>query len=174
MFELYGRSMPPRKSNRHINNTPTTPPPLPQPPSMDFAIFQVDVIVTVAIAIAQISNNGTNGTENGTNSSNQGGSHGRPRACSYKDFLNCKPKTFYGNGGVISLTRWFKKTESLFEFCTCPEENKVKFVAYAFADGALSWWNSHVKSLTLPMANAISWEDLKIMTLAEYYPTGEV
>ena len=41
-------------------------------------------------------------------------------------------------------------------------------------DRALSWWNSYVKSLTLPVANSMSWEDLKIMMLAEYYPGGEV
>lgn len=41
-------------------------------------------------------------------------------------------------------------------------------------DKALSRWNGYVKSLTLPVANAMSWEDLKILMLVEYCPRGEV
>lgn len=35
---------------------------------------------------------------------------GIQRACTYKDFINCKPRTFYGNEGVVGLTRWIEKT----------------------------------------------------------------
>lgn len=74
----------------------------------------------------------------------------------------------------IILKRWIEKTKSVFEICACPEESKVKFTACTFADGALSRWNGHIKLLTLPVANSMSREDLKIMMLAEYYLRGEI
>ena len=102
---------------------------------MDNVVFQAAVTAVMAALVAQISTNGSNGTGNGTNNSSQV----RPRECSYKYFANCKPKPFNGSGGVITLTRWFEKTESMFEICACPKEGKVKFVACTFIDGALSW-----------------------------------
>ncbi|XP_023735806.1 uncharacterized protein LOC111883714 [Lactuca sativa] len=141
---------------------------------MDIAIFQVVVIATVAAATAQISTNGANGLGGGTNKASQGRSQGYPRECSYKYFKNCKPKSFDGTVGVIALTRWFKKTESVFKIYACPEASKVKFAACTFSDRALTWWNGYVKSLTLPVANTMSWEDLKILILTEYCPGGEV
>lgn len=92
---------------------------------MDSAVIQGAVTTAMIASMAQISTNYNNGTGNGTDSSIQGESHGRLRRCSYKDFSNSKPKTFYGNGGVISLTRCFDKTESVFEIYACPEESKV-------------------------------------------------
>lgn len=94
--------------------------------------------------------------------------------CTYKDFANCKPITFRDDGGVIALMRWFEKTESVFDISACPEEFKVKYAACTFAEAALSWWNGHVKTLTLVVANSMSWEDLKAMMLEEYCPRGEV
>lgn len=72
------------------------------------------------------------------------------------------------------MTRWFEKIESMSEICSCPEELKVKFPACTFLDAALSWWSSHVKTLTLPMANSMGWDDLKVMLLEEDYPKGEI
>ena len=62
----------------------------------------------------------------------------------------------------------------MFEICACPEDSKVKFAACTFMNRALSWWNGYVKSLTIPIANAMNWEDFKIMMLLEYCPRGEV
>ena len=81
--------------------------------------------------------------------------------------MNCKPKSFNGNGGVIALMRWFEKTDSVFAICLFPEGSKVKFVTCTFSDKDLAWWNSHFKSLTLPIANYIGWENLKEMMLEE-------
>lgn len=55
-----------------------------------------------------------------------------------------------------------------------PYESKVKFVACTFADRDLSRWSGHIKTLTLLVANAMSWEDLKIMMLDEYCPRDEL
>ena len=55
-----------------------------------------------------------------------GGNGGNPKPCNYKDFLNCKPKSFFGICGVIELTRWFEKTESVFAISSCLADCKVK------------------------------------------------
>ena len=62
----------------------------------------------------------------------------------------------------------------MFEVCACPEGRKVKFAACTLSGRALTWWKSHVKSLTFIVANSLSWEDLKTMMLKEYCPRGEV
>lgn len=160
--------MPPCRSIRRVGNTPRAQPP-PTPYVVSAAFHAV-----MATAISQLSTNGTNGNGNSTNSSNHGNRHGYRRGWSYKDFSNCKPKPFYGNRGVIDLTRWFENTESVFKIHLFPKESKVMFVACTFVDGALSWWNGHVKSLPLPMANCMSWKDLKNMMLEEYNLRGEV
>ena len=98
----------------------------------------------------------------------------RLRECTYKDFTNCKPRTFNGIGGVIALSQWFEKTESIFEICSYTEGSKVKFVACTFSDRPLTWLNSHVKSLTLIVANAMGWEALKGLIIKEYWSRGEV
>ncbi|KAI3690667.1 hypothetical protein L2E82_48857 [Cichorium intybus] len=142
---------------------------------MDSATFQAAMAAVVVAAVAQINPNGTNGSgsRNGTNDSTNGENKNHQRVCTYKDFANCKPMTFRGDGGVIALTRWFEKTESVFEISTCPEEFKVKYAACTFSDAALSWWNGHVKTMTLTLANFMGWERLKKMMLEEYCPRGE-
>nr|GEW25291.1 putative reverse transcriptase domain-containing protein [Tanacetum cinerariifolium] len=38
-----------------------------------------------------------------------------PRECTYTDFLKCQPTSFQGTKGVIGLTRWLEKMESIFQ-----------------------------------------------------------
>ena len=124
-------------------------------------VFQAVVIVSVAAAITQINASGTSGAGSGANPSNHRDSHRHLKECSYKDFTKAKPKSFDGPGSVIALTCWFEKTESIFKIYSCLESSKAKFAACTFIDKALSWWNSQFKSLTPPIANAMSWDDLK-------------
>ena len=79
--------------------------------------------------------------------------------------MNAKPKSFDGNRGVIALTRWIEKIKLVFEICACSKANKVKFAACTCTDRALTWWNGRVKSLTLPVANALGWEILEELML---------
>ncbi|KAI3700019.1 hypothetical protein L2E82_44632 [Cichorium intybus] len=165
--------MPPRRRNARRAPIAT-----PEPPMMDSATFQAAVTAAVAAAVAQINTNGTNGngSGNGTNDSTNGETSNQSLVCSYKDFANCKPVAFYGTGGVLALTRWIEKTESIFDISACPEEFKVKYAACTFAETAMSmsWWKGHVKALTLPVANSMSWEELKTMLMKEYCPRGEI
>nr|GFA25921.1 hypothetical protein [Tanacetum cinerariifolium] len=46
------------------------------------------------------------------------------RECTYKDYLNCGTLKFNGTEGVISLTRWFERTESVSSISNCTAENQ--------------------------------------------------
>ncbi|GKB92222.1 hypothetical protein Tco_0964494 [Tanacetum coccineum] len=71
-----------------------------------------------------------------------------PRECTYKDFLNCKHLSFKGTEGVVMLSQWFEKIESVFHISNCAVENQVKFATCTFLGNALTWWNSHMKTVT--------------------------
>ncbi|CAH1440061.1 unnamed protein product [Lactuca virosa] len=165
--------MPPRRNPRRNNNNETPiPPPPPPPPQFDVAMFQAAVTAAVAAPMSYINTPVPSGSGTGAPLSNHGESHGHPRECTYKDFTNAKPRNFNGTGGVMILRQWIEKTEAVFEICGCPENNKVKFATCTFSERALTWWNGHVKSLTLIVANSISWENLKAMLMREYCPRG--
>ncbi|GJT13654.1 hypothetical protein Tco_0860696 [Tanacetum coccineum] len=63
--------------------------------------------------------------------------------CSYSEFLKCKPLDFKGTEGVVGLTRWFEKMESVFSISNCTSSCQVKFAACTLQDDALTWWNAH-------------------------------
>nr|GFB82948.1 hypothetical protein [Tanacetum cinerariifolium] len=73
--------------------------------------------------------------------------------CSYKTFLNYKPHSFSGTDGVVKLSRWFEKIESVFKINKCAKEDKVKFIACTLERRALTWWNGNVHTLGLSNAN---------------------
>ncbi|GJR40309.1 putative reverse transcriptase domain-containing protein [Tanacetum coccineum] len=58
--------------------------------------------------------NGGNGHRNGNHGMNYGGFMPVARECTFQDFLKCKPHNFSGTEGVVGLTRWFEKMETVF------------------------------------------------------------
>jgi len=64
-------------------------------PGLSVARVQAMIAKSVAAALAayQAANPGGGG--------GAGGAGGNPKPCSYKDFMNCKPHNFAGNGGVV-------------------------------------------------------------------------
>nr|GEV35398.1 hypothetical protein [Tanacetum cinerariifolium] len=79
------------------------------------------------------------------------------RPCFYVDFMKCHPLNFKGNEGVVGLTRWIEKMESVFNISGCAIENRVKFATCTLLDAALTWWNSQIRTLGLE-AYAMTWE----------------
>nr|GEU65628.1 hypothetical protein [Tanacetum cinerariifolium] len=59
--------------------------------------------------------------------------------------MKCQPLNFRGTEGVVGLSRWVKKMESVFHISGCAIENQVKFATCTMLDAALTWWNGHVK-----------------------------
>nr|GEU48295.1 hypothetical protein [Tanacetum cinerariifolium] len=70
-------------------------------------------------------------------SQNLGGGPKRPvqpaRVCSYTDFMKCQPLNFKGTEGVVGLSQWVEKMESIFHISGCAIENRTlgHDVAYA-------------------------------------------
>ncbi|GJW78904.1 putative reverse transcriptase domain-containing protein [Tanacetum coccineum] len=130
----------------------------------------IDQGVAAAMAEAEASR-----VRNGYNSN---GSGPRPaqtaRECSYSEFLKCKPLDFKGTEGVVRLTRWFEKMESVFSISNCPAASQVKFATCTLQDDALTWWNAHVKTTTTEAAHAMPWAALKKMMTNKYCPRGEI
>ncbi|GKB55543.1 hypothetical protein Tco_0906296, partial [Tanacetum coccineum] len=110
--------------------------------------------VSVALVNHETLRNNTNGHGDGSHNFETGikGTVRTPRECTYKDFLNCKPFTFKGTEGVVVLSQWFKKMESVFYISNCVVENQVKFATCTFLRNALTWWNSHIKTVTKDVA----------------------
>ncbi|GJZ23647.1 reverse transcriptase domain-containing protein [Tanacetum coccineum] len=52
------------------------------------------------------------------------------RECTYPDFMKCKPLYFKGTEGVIELTQWFERMETMFRISNCYVENQIKFATY--------------------------------------------
>ncbi|GKE35393.1 hypothetical protein Tco_1454715, partial [Tanacetum coccineum] len=69
------------------------------------------------------------------------------RECTYPDFMKCKHLYFKGTEGVIKLTQWFERMENVFHISNCSVENQIKFSTCTLLGSALTWWNSHVKTV---------------------------
>ncbi|GKC43601.1 putative reverse transcriptase domain-containing protein [Tanacetum coccineum] len=65
------------------------------------------------------------------------------RECTYTDFLKCQPLNFKGTEGVVGLTQWFEKMESVFHISNCKVACQIKFATCTLQGNALTWWNSH-------------------------------
>ncbi|GJT99867.1 putative reverse transcriptase domain-containing protein [Tanacetum coccineum] len=57
------------------------------------------------------------------------------RECTYPDFLKCQPLNFKGTEGVVGLTQWFEKMESVYSIRKLGEIKKLEF----------EMWNLKVK-----------------------------
>nr|GEV54283.1 hypothetical protein [Tanacetum cinerariifolium] len=96
------------------------------------------------------------------------------RECTYPDFLKFQPLNIKGIQGVVGLTQRFEKMESLFNIINCTVACQVKYAACTLQGVALTWWNSHVKTVTLEVAQALPWKTLKKMMTNKYCPRGEI
>ncbi|GJX41161.1 putative reverse transcriptase domain-containing protein [Tanacetum coccineum] len=85
--------------------------------------------------------NGNGGNRDGENNKNGNlNENGRgamlvARVCTYQDFVKCQPLNFKGTEGVVSLTRWFEKMETVFHISNYQEVYQVKGKAYAICGG---------------------------------------
>nr|GEY14237.1 putative reverse transcriptase domain-containing protein [Tanacetum cinerariifolium] len=46
------------------------------------------------------------------------------RVCSYTDFMKCQPLNFKGTEGVVGLSQWLEKMESVFHIRSCAIDNQ--------------------------------------------------
>ncbi|GJX70833.1 putative reverse transcriptase domain-containing protein [Tanacetum coccineum] len=74
--------------------------------------------------------------------------------CFYADFMKCQPLNFKGTKGVVGLTRWIEKMESVFNISGYAIENQIRTLG--------------------PEAYAMIWEVLKKKMTDKYCPHGEI
>ncbi|GJX75076.1 reverse transcriptase domain-containing protein [Tanacetum coccineum] len=127
-------------------------------------------------------NNGNGGNENGGNGN---GGNGNPyksgrgdrlvaREGTYQDFIKCQPLNFKGTEGVVGLIMWFKKTETVFHINNCPEKYQVKYATCTLLNSALTWWNSHKRTIGTEAAFTMSWRELMKLMAEVYCPINEI
>ncbi|GKE09757.1 putative reverse transcriptase domain-containing protein [Tanacetum coccineum] len=86
----------------------------------------------------------------------------------------CQPLSFNGTEGVVRLTRWFDKIETVFHISNYPERYQVKYASCTLLNSALTWWNSHKRTIRIEAANAMSWVELMKLMTKVYCPRNEV
>nr|GEV08455.1 hypothetical protein [Tanacetum cinerariifolium] len=96
------------------------------------------------------------------------------RECTYPEFMKCKPLNFKGTEGVIELTQWFEKMETVFHISNCSVENQTKFSTCTLLGSALTWWNSHVMTVGHDVTYAMTWADMKMKMTDKYCPRVEI
>nr|GEZ04314.1 hypothetical protein [Tanacetum cinerariifolium] len=96
------------------------------------------------------------------------------RECTYTNFLKCQPLHFKGTEGVTSLSQWFKRMESVFHISNCAVENQVKFATCTLHSVALTWWNTHFKTVGHDAAYGMPWKTLMKMMTDKYCPRNEI
>nr|GEU53729.1 putative reverse transcriptase domain-containing protein [Tanacetum cinerariifolium] len=134
-----------------------------------FVQGMIDQGVTAALAAHDANRNGDDSHTSGT---------GRPvyvaRECTYPDFLKCQPLNFKGTKGVVGLSQWSEKMESVYSISNCIVACKVKCATCTLQGNALTWWNSYVKTTTPEATHAMPWRTLKKMMTDKYCPRGEI
>ncbi|GJT23679.1 hypothetical protein Tco_0893616 [Tanacetum coccineum] len=111
--------------------------------------------------------NGGNRNRGNRNGGNGNGGNGNPnesargarpvaRECTYQDFMKCQPLNFKGTEGVVGLIRWFEKMETVFHINNCPEKYQVKYATCTLLNSALTWWNSHKRTIGTDAAFSMS------------------
>ncbi|GJR37861.1 putative reverse transcriptase domain-containing protein [Tanacetum coccineum] len=96
------------------------------------------------------------------------------RECTYQDFMKYQPLYFKGTEGVIELTQWFERMETVFRISNWFVDNQIKFSTCTLLAGALTWWNSHVRIVGQDVAYAMTWTDLRKKMTDKYCPRNEM
>ncbi|GJZ65387.1 putative reverse transcriptase domain-containing protein [Tanacetum coccineum] len=136
---------------------------------------QLQAMIDQGVSVALVARDANrNGDDNHTSGTGVRRNEHAARECTYLDFLKCKPLNFKGTEGVVGLTQWFEKMESVISISNCTVACQVKFATCTLQENALTWWNSHVKTTTPEVAHAMPWKTLKKMMKDKYCPRGEI
>ncbi|GJS58137.1 reverse transcriptase domain-containing protein [Tanacetum coccineum] len=96
------------------------------------------------------------------------------RECTYPDFMKWEPLNFKGTEGFVELIQWFEKMETVLSISNCSMENQIKFSTCTLLAGALTWWNSHIRTVGHDVSYAMTWTDLKKKMTDKYCPRVEI
>ncbi|GKC78793.1 putative reverse transcriptase domain-containing protein [Tanacetum coccineum] len=88
--------------------------------------------------------------------------------------MKCQPLNFKGTEGVVGLIRWFEKMETIFHISNCLEKYQVKYATCTLLNSALTWWNSHNRTIGVDAAFSMSWRELMKLMAEVYCPRTEI
>ncbi|GKE22762.1 putative reverse transcriptase domain-containing protein, partial [Tanacetum coccineum] len=124
--------------------------------------------------------NNTSGHGDGSHNSDTGirGTVRTPREFMYKDFLNCMPLTFKGTEGVVVLSQWFEKMESVFHISNCVKALKKMIIVKYCPRGEIKKleieiWNLKVKGTDVA-SYTLHFQELALMCGRMFHEESEV
>ncbi|GKB71961.1 reverse transcriptase domain-containing protein, partial [Tanacetum coccineum] len=133
----------------------------------------INLGVTVALA-ARDANRSTNGEDSHNSGTGIRRTERVAQECTYQDFIKCQPLYCKGTEGVVELTQWFERMETVFRISNCSMENHTKFSTCTLLASDLTWWNSHVMTVGHDVAYAMTWIDLRKKMTDKYCPRNEM
>nr|GEV05408.1 RNA-directed DNA polymerase homolog [Tanacetum cinerariifolium] len=142
-YRSFVLKMAPKRTTRSTQAPPVTPAPTATTTTVTEAQLQalIDRGVTAAMAEAEASR-----VRNGYDNNGSGPRLAQGiRECTYLDFLKCQPLNFKATEGVVGLTQWFEKIESVFNISNCKAA-----------------------------CQALPWKTLKKMITDKYCPRGKI
>ncbi|GKC99397.1 putative reverse transcriptase domain-containing protein [Tanacetum coccineum] len=131
----------------------------------------IDQGITTVLAARDANTNGVDSHNSGTCARRNERAN---RECTYPDFMKCQPLNFKCTEGVVELTQWIKKMETVLRISNCSMENQIKFSTCTLLGNALTWWNSHVRTVGNDIAYAMTWTELKKKMTDKYCPRTEI
>ncbi|GJY58200.1 putative reverse transcriptase domain-containing protein [Tanacetum coccineum] len=133
----------------------------------------IDQGVTTALAARDADRN-TNGDDSHNSGTGVRRTERTARECTYTEFLICQPLNFKSTEGVAGLSQWFERMESVFHISNCTVENQVKIATCTPNSVALTWWNTHVKTVGHDAAYGMPWKTLMKMMPDKSCPQNEI
>ncbi|GJU39969.1 putative reverse transcriptase domain-containing protein [Tanacetum coccineum] len=64
--------------------------------------------------------------------------------------------------------------ETVFNISNCPPKYQVKYATYTLHDSALTWWNSHKRTIGVDVAYTMNWARLMRLMIEVYCPRNEI
>ncbi|GJT77163.1 reverse transcriptase domain-containing protein [Tanacetum coccineum] len=165
------QKMSPKKRTMRLNPETTTTNPATTPVTNAQLKAMIDQGVTTALAARDANMNGVDSHNSGTGVKRN---EQATRECTYPDFMKCQPLNFKGTEGVVKLTQWVEKKETMFRISNNSVENQIKFSTCTLLGNALTWWNSHVRTVGNEIAYAMTWTELKKKMTDKYCPRTEI
>ncbi|GJZ70203.1 reverse transcriptase domain-containing protein [Tanacetum coccineum] len=164
--------MAPKRATRSTPVTTTPAPTAATTTTVTNAQLQamIDQGVSAALAARDATRNGVDSHTSGTGVR---GSERVARECTYQDFMKCKPLYFKGTEGVVELTQWFERMETVFRISNCLVENQIKFLLTLLA-GASNMGGISVMTVTHDVAYSMTWVDLRKKMTDKYCPRNEM
>ncbi|GJR56056.1 putative reverse transcriptase domain-containing protein [Tanacetum coccineum] len=120
--------MAPKRRTTRLNPSATPTPVTDTHTTTSVTNAQIQAMINEGVTAALAARDAT---RNGDDSHTSGTGARRPvqvaRECTYPDFLKCQPLNFKGTEGVVGLTQWFEKMESVYSISNCTVACQVKF-----------------------------------------------